>query len=910
MRLGTTALVVTTTVLASCTIYPLGDITSVGTVKLNHTFGQLIPDAGGRVAHYAELSFTPVTEAIRAPSNGVISFKAAMDGLSDCLVIRPAGKTSLTERSTAPAPGLPKPKKLRLAFCNLLNSGGEIRATAAGAFAAAGYDDTTPDPDDGAGRTPLQIAADGFMAGDDDFDELAIKLAPGDLAGWSILGQAESGELQAMAYSLVAESSGDIDGNRNYVNPLPYLREYIPGGLFPAQAPGIVAASLEVSTDAAFTAPTLLSFDTTSWELQPDAPVSGFARLWLKLDVRMPGDADGPTVSPYAIAYKLRKVSTGNVLSHGDARMHTIDVADIDSRRLHLYAAALSNPTIHDIWHHLIWDVTSPLDDDPEVLDASAGAGADILSLHDPVNGGQTLPGGEYELEIELRDAFAEPGSGTSLTLSLKIANPEVEFVRDDDGDHMIDGSDSVATHLNVGHWGEDDGGGLDGYDAANAIINNGPPNNFVDKDPRRFYLRVTDETANTTGGQDTVTALIHTTLANGDPDDDPTQITLTETPANDGVFVSHSLLLMSPDLPMEPYTDSDGNCAHDPGEPFTDLDGDGAFDTQNPDDDMAVHNGTTHRVCDDTPGDRTHRVTVDGFVKADYTAPSGRAAFLSTPVCNRDPEERKVLNVAVKIFNEPYEDTNNNHVRDAGERFVDSSNNVFALGMAGTYGPIWSTAEVDTTMAFLASQMAVNCIRVNEVSRTTLDPRDGLFLHHMNAAGTMNAGLIDEFDDDSTTVNPSRDEVIVQTHFRSMENLDGTEDNDVLDIYFVTRGLDPNTGAYIYVPDYIDAVLNHPGMVKDPIFTQLLAKQTFITRQVVALNIYSAVTHEVYHALTNLPDAAGLPYINFQTVSVSNNAGSSWHRFRRTQKSLEDTARTERGSDPTDNGNNLLRDP
>ncbi|MDZ7290072.1 MAG: Ig-like domain-containing protein [candidate division KSB1 bacterium] len=181
----------------------------------------------------------------------------------------------------------------------------------------------------------------------------------------------------------------------------------------------------------------------------------------------------------------------------------------------------------------------------------------------------------------------------------------------------------TVTDHVQVARWDN-------AYDQFMQVSDN-----FIDFDPERFFVRVTDLSKNTAPeAVDKVTTKIGTLTANGDLDDNPTEIELFETGNNTGIFDSKSQLLMSEDLPFVEVTD-DGFPAYD---------------------------GISGIVTDDAPNDRTHRATRDGSVKAEYELPDGGKCLSTVSVCQRSPDERRRLEIRVRVFNEPFDDIGYDH--------------------------------------------------------------------------------------------------------------------------------------------------------------------------------------------------------------------------------------------------------
>lgn len=180
-----------------------------------------------------------------------------------------------------------------------------------------------------------------------------------------------------------------------------------------------------------------------------------------------------------------------------------------------------------------------------------------------------------------------------------------VEFVLDHDGDRNVDASAPVATALMFGLWN-------DAYDGAGDIRNGAAAaDSFVDRDQRRFYLRVNDPSA-TTG---TVSVNWRTVDGSAADVDAPANATITLTRVAPGIFVSRALILV----------------------------------TNTVDTGLQVHSGLASGLRSRGQTDfRLRRATLDGSVIAEYT-PSGRRAVRTTlPVFQRSPDLRRRLRVRV----------------------------------------------------------------------------------------------------------------------------------------------------------------------------------------------------------------------------------------------------------------------
>lgn len=130
---------------------------------------------------------------------------------------------------------------------------------------------------------------------------------------------------------------------------------------------------------------------------------------------------------------------------------------------------------------------------------------------------------------------------------------------------------------------------------------------NFIDLDPDRFKVRVTDPGKK---GAGTVVVTVATDSDGTAYDDNATEITLTETGANTGVFESKTQMLMSDDV----------------------------------DDDYKVDN-----IGDDAKDDRSHIIALGGKVKPEYTLANGKTAGATAKV----PVVKKITNMQFIILRE-----------------------------------------------------------------------------------------------------------------------------------------------------------------------------------------------------------------------------------------------------------------
>lgn len=260
---------------------------------------------------------------------------------------------------------------------------------------------------------------------------------------------------------------------------------------------------------------------------------------------------------------------------------------------------------------------------------------------------------------------------GSRYGRAMKVRDDEtvVEVVADWDGNRDL-AADGKLEMLRIGHWGTIYNfgtanaplWGLDGYRADGSIRNNLGRwdanlnlqwDNFIDRDPDRFYVRVTDPKKNADpNARERISATIGTVHdITPQYNDDQTPITLEETSSNSGVFVSASQLLTTVELPFLP-----GDAPPpDPG--------------HYQDDDFAVHDGFAGGgpVEDDQPGDRTHRTTIEGRVLVNYGTQSNEVPVFRKADGSND--ERKLLEVRVRVFNE-FLDQNGNGQHDGNELY------------------------------------------------------------------------------------------------------------------------------------------------------------------------------------------------------------------------------------------------
>jgi hypothetical protein len=313
------------------------------------------------------------------------------------------------------------------------------------------------------------------------------------------------------------------------------------------------------------------------------------------------------------------------------------------------------------------------------------------------------------DMSIEVQTADGETLGPKTIALTVV----EVQVMQDTSNDHAIGAGDIALYHSEVARWDN-------AYDAALAVRNNADPDNFVDRDPRRIYVRVRDPSANADpAAAESITVQLGTLSAALAADDDLHDITLTENAVNSGEFTSPSQILTSHDIQV----------ANDP----------------NADDELHAHDGTAGTVADDAARDRTHQAEIDGAVRLQYQ-PTGAASATTwdVPLCQRAPETRRRAPLVIYVFNEPYEDvgldgvagtadagegdgafsftdTNINGTHDAGEPsepYIDLSHGGVAppasgaaVGVANGRGPVMTNAQVAEHMQRANIAWAQGCI-------------------------------------------------------------------------------------------------------------------------------------------------------------------------------------------------------
>ncbi|OGP12286.1 MAG: hypothetical protein A3I75_07120 [Deltaproteobacteria bacterium RIFCSPLOWO2_02_FULL_50_16] len=243
--------------------------------------------------------------------------------------------------------------------------------------------------------------------------------------------------------------------------------------------------------------------------------------------------------------------------------------------------------------------------------------------------------------------------------MSLNVAQIDVVYDRNnnrqvvcepDDPDNcmtgLVDHLNPPREYLEIALWEEAYWLNDQNENRVNVFNQADPDFHFIDRDKRRFYIRIMDYGQNQdTRRQEQVVAQIGISSMNNGVlqwRDDKTPIPLFETGIDTGIFVSKSQLLVAPTM----YPDvKDLTCLQD---------------LKCSDDEYPAHDGITGPVADDTLGDRTHVGSLIDNVFVEYTCEEqGQKYDTSLPVCQRSPvDSRKEFHIRGIIFKEPYQDS------------------------------------------------------------------------------------------------------------------------------------------------------------------------------------------------------------------------------------------------------------
>ena len=427
------------------------------TVSVEKTFGQLIEVSPSKVAHYTEVQLA--TDAVlRAPSTGAIKFVSDLEGIPNCLVLRPKARSSGIDEDELDD-HLPEPAELRIALGNL-ERGGTLKAAIVALEKSLRPDLTDAQADS---EADLFLGVDPANPPEEEnWPQLAVWADPEvteDSKTWTLLGQADGDRLQLAAYEWKDENDNDKEeaGERNFVNPAPYLALITAADFsMSLRTPEIGAIQLETADDGTFST-NVQSFDfpdLTTGVMVPNTVLEGFLRVFFRLKSG-PIDGGDDVVAPWDVSYELRQIDSGSVVrSHGRFRFNTwptFEAVDVASQRLGdaLYRTSgvpTSDPADASqvLWMYLpfdLSDVDSTPGDKPINDIAVRSIFHQSLGLSTLDSTGQFLvPEGQYELDITVSDPFNEIEDTQTCRFSLKpptIVEIEINRTATPDDDYV-----------------------------------------------------------------------------------------------------------------------------------------------------------------------------------------------------------------------------------------------------------------------------------------------------------------------------------------------------------------------------------------------------------------------------------------------------------------------------------------
>ncbi len=843
--------------------------------RFDRTFGQPFKDTNqgqiAKVGHFVVVRLPAAT--VRTISDGTIEFSGDLNpssaGLGDCLFLTPS-TYPITLNDFSGLRALPSPASVVIMFCNLDRP--TVAVAAKALFARA-----LPTASD----SELDSAVAHFLAHDEGFERVDVRSVDAMPMTSDILGDVESSELHLAAF--VADDSGE----KRYVNPLPYLRGVVPAATLDAVAPTLDNVFVQTSESGTFA-------DAVDHAIASDNIAGELPRHHLRVVIRHTERtaAAGANVVPYGIETQLtRTTPTPQVCSRGLALFNAF--RRDDSAKLAGDSFVRTAPMETDIDNGVFFQVVAwnPAFPAPaageEAFNAFERREGFALNFNRIAGGQEVFPGGEYELSLAITDVATQtPQRKLRFTLA---SGTRLEVLADTNDDHTIDAADQPRDSLRIGRWHT-------AYAAGN-VRNAADPDNFVDQDSERFYVRIADNGANASSGTpDTIRARIGTIDGAAAVNDDLTEVELVETGNSTGVFVSRSQVLTTNRL------DAAGPCA--------------AGAVQCEDDEFHAHAGRQGGapVADNQLNDRSHRAGIDGSVRIVYRAAGATAdQSWSLPVCSRNPEERRVARIRATVYQEPFRDlgldrqagtadagegdgvftftdTNTNGRHDAGEPSEDfrdistmlpfGNPPVPPYATAGSWGGVVDQAHVDQQVRRANLAWSPACISFDLIATTFVAaPRD--------AAG------VDILDDGGFNGTGQAGTDLVIASQSQLANASF----DIVELAFVAPWL-PNTSmAQAVIPG------RHGGIVGENTLL-FIASGT-------AAN-FRSLAHEMGHALTNDIDSAQPNEIFYpQTVSPPANVDTAVNTYRRM---LANTYVDARATRPLNNlgarGNRFLRTP
>jgi hypothetical protein len=431
-----------------------------------HTFGQLLTVSPSPLAaHYLAVRLAPPDTAVLIPSSGEVFFDDNLDGLANCLVLKP----KLRDEDDATAldnlgPRLSKPDKLRLALCNLDHTGGApgspLGLAVQAMYTTAGADDPSTETAEFFDTT-LELderKVDVWAA-----PEAVFPGPPGDgQKSWTSLGPADADLLHVGLFS------EDSDGNTIYLNPVPYLAKILPSP--PASSlrpPTFAEIRLESADNEDFTADLRsYTFDLGTGAMAPDEDLDGFMRVFFRLTNDVDDGGSTPLVVPHEISYELRELPAGTERSRGrfffnavsaDSGLLLPDLLSVIARSVYRTpgdGAPESDPANQQLWMRLPVDPSPVNPGDPvPAHDIGAREFESAFNLEAMDGGARRFPGGDYELDLVLASGFGDAASDTQ-TVAFTVRAPLPPTVLgvlnpvDSDGDGNIDDDANTGNML------------------------------------------------------------------------------------------------------------------------------------------------------------------------------------------------------------------------------------------------------------------------------------------------------------------------------------------------------------------------------------------------------------------------------------------------------------------------------
>jgi len=644
------ALCISTTLVSGCAYVDLANFLPAAS-RIDRAFGQLYERGGIRqISHYVVVTVPEApagTFSLRTLSTGTIEYIAEVspgsDEMGNCLILRPKHYLTSSHDFSRFEP-LPDEDELVFAYCNLDEA--SVRAAARALYA-------DPRRLGGASETELDQAANSFIRHDEGFTLLDVESQTDAPTSSDSLGNALSNELYFAAFT---EDDSPV---RQYVNPIPYLAAAFGSTTHDTVAPTIEEIVVQTSQSGSF------GVDAEDHPIVGDSIAVPLPRHFLRVAIVAPERTapDGQPTVPYAI-------STHLTWTTGDPRLRSrgrglLNAFYYTQRAVLVFAAyGTSEGVVSDIgagrfYQFVPWNKTwPPPEEDDDAFNALAVSENMVLDLNSISDGEEVFPGGAYQLQLTVSDGAT---SAHSRTIQFQLrGGVTIEVMEDTDNDHIIGFVDTALGSVRIARWDNayEPGPGFH-------VRNNGDPDNFVEQDPSRFYLRITDPDANRNAAmRETIRASIGT---GGGPsglpiaNDDLTPIELSETGADTGVFVSQSQLLTASNRDDPPLL-----CEH-------------ALDEDCEDDEFWVA-GVGDWVADDIEHDRTHRADIDGYLWTEYrpaSAATDQRLNSYIPVCQRDPDERRRVEMRITVFNEPFRNVGldgRSGTHDRGEGNVDAA--------------------------------------------------------------------------------------------------------------------------------------------------------------------------------------------------------------------------------------------